>query len=93
MAASYNNLGRVLQAQGDLKRAKKYYEKALKMKIACCGTENHPDVAASYNNLGIVLKVKGMLKGAKEYHEKALKIRIACYGTENHIDVARSSGT
>ena len=90
MAASYNNLGLVLQDQGDLKGAKEYYEKALKIKIACYGTENHTNVADSYNNLGNVLRDQGDLKGAKEYYEKALKIKIACYGTEKHTVVANS---
>ena len=90
MAASYNNLGNVLKDQGDLQGAKELYEKALKIKIACLGTENHTDVAMSYSNLGLVLKAQGDLKGAKEFYEKALKINIACYGTENHTDVATS---
>ena len=40
---------------GDLKGAKEFYEKALKIRLPAMGTKNHTDVAASYNNLGLVL--------------------------------------
>ena len=66
------------------------HQKALKIKIACLGTENHSSVADSYNNIGNVLQYQGELKGAIEMYQKALKIKIACLGTEKHISVAKS---
>ena len=50
------------------------YQKALKIKIACLGTEEHTSVADSYNNIGNVLADQGDLKGAIEMYQKALKI-------------------
>ena len=84
------NIGTFLRGTSDLKGAKEYLEKAVKIHVACLGTENHTDVAASYNNIGNVLKAQGDLKGAKEFYEKSLKIEIACLGTENHTNVANS---
>ena len=74
MADSYNNIGAVLKDQGDLKGAKEYYEKALKIKIACLGTENHTSVAQSYMNLGDMYLSLKQLKQAEEHYVKAKQI-------------------
>ena len=66
VAASYNNLGALLQDQGDLKKAKEYHERALAIRQQTLGPE-HPNVAGSYNDIGIVLGDQGDLKQAKEY--------------------------
>ena len=74
VATSYNNLGAVLQDQGDLKKAKEYHERAPAIMQETLGPQ-HPDVGSFYNNLANVLRNRGVLKQAKEYHERALAIR------------------
>ena len=50
-ATDYNNLGYLLQAQGDLAGARPVYERALAIRERVLGPE-HPYTAASLNNLG-----------------------------------------
>ena len=74
MANSYNNIGTVLEAQGDFKGAKEVYEKALEIQIACLGTENHTSIALNYRNLGDVYLALKQLQQAKEHYTKAKQI-------------------
>ena len=89
MAVIYANLAMLLmRKRADLKGAEEYCKRALKIKIACYGTENHSDVAKSCTTLGAILRLQG--ERGKEYCEKALRIQIACYGTEDHADMIES---
>ncbi len=87
-AASLNNLGYLLQAQGDLAGARPYYERALAIRERVLGPE-HPDTAGSLNNLGYLLQAQGDLAGARPYYERALAIRERVLGPE-HPDTAGS---
>ncbi len=59
-----NNLGGVMQAQGDLVGARAAYERALKIDEAAFGPD-HPKVAIRVNNLGSVMQDQGDLVGAR----------------------------
>jgi Flp pilus assembly protein TadD len=62
VATSYNNIGAVLDSQGDLEGALVEYQKALEIRKRLA-----PDsltVATSYNNVGLVLYSQGDLEGA-----------------------------
>jgi tetratricopeptide (TPR) repeat protein len=57
-ATRLNNLGSLLQVQGDLAGARPYYERALAIAEAVLGLQ-HPYTATSLNNLGLLLQAQG----------------------------------
>jgi tetratricopeptide (TPR) repeat protein len=59
-ATSLNNLGGLLDSQGDLAGARSYYEQALAIRQRTHGPD-HPDTALSLNNLGYLIKAQGDL--------------------------------
>ncbi|MEM7248859.1 MAG: tetratricopeptide repeat protein, partial [Acidobacteriota bacterium] len=67
-----SNLASVLQALGDLPRAKELLEQALESDLKNLG-EDHPNVATRRSNLALVLKDLGDLPRAKELLEQALE--------------------
>lgn len=69
----YNNLGSVLQGDGDLDGAKEKYYKALEFDQKFYG-KKHPKIAIRLNNIGGVLANKGELSGAKDKYTQAFKI-------------------
>jgi tetratricopeptide (TPR) repeat protein len=87
-ASSLNNLGYLLQAQGDLAGALPYFERALAIREKALGLD-HPDTARSLNNLGALLDSQGDLTGARPYYERALAINEKTLGPD-HPDTARS---
>ena len=68
VAKSYNNLGVLHEALGELEQAKDYHQRALEIRINVLGAK-HINVARSYNNLGVVHKALGQLEQAKHYHQ------------------------
>ena len=88
VAHSYNNIGRVYDAQGDYVQALEMYQKSLKIYLAIFG-ENHPNVAMSYNNIGSVYDSQGDYVKALEMFQQSLKIILAIFG-KTHPDVAQS---
>jgi tetratricopeptide (TPR) repeat protein len=87
-ALSLNNLGYLLQAQGDLVGARPYYERALVIYEKVLGPD-HPETAVSLNNLGVLLRTHGDLVGARPYYESALAICEKAFGPD-HPDTAMS---
>ncbi len=85
---SLNNLGYQLQATGDYKEARPYFEQALAIQEKSLGAA-HPDTISSLNNLGGLLKIMGDYKGARPYYERALAINKKALGPE-HPDTAQS---
>lgn len=85
-ADSYNNIGLVYKARGDISKAKEHYEKALNSWLSVYG-ENDFGAAVYYNNMGEVYQVQGDVSKAKEYYEKALNISLSVNG-ENDLGVA-----
>ena len=82
VATDVNNLGGVLQAQGDLAGAKRCFERAIAIDEKAYG-KDHPDVATDVNNLGMVLQDQGDLAGAKKCYERAIAIGERTLGKEH----------
>ena len=78
LSISYNRLGDVCMADGDLSGAKEYYLKDLAISEQLAkqseGTQAQRDLSISYNKLGDVCKADGDLSGAKAYYLKDLAI-------------------
>jgi tetratricopeptide (TPR) repeat protein len=72
-AMSLNNLGLLLQDQGDLAGARPLLERALAIKEKMLGPE-HPDTALSLNNLAHLLQAQGDLAASRPRYERALAI-------------------
>ena len=83
-----NSKGAILNALGDSKEAKPYYEKALEMRKMLYPASDHPDTASSLNNVGFVLDALGDSKEAKPYYEKALKMSKRLYPESDHPKTA-----
>jgi len=81
-AAAHNNLGLVMQAEGDLAGARAAYERALAIDEAVFGPD-HPNVARDVNNLGGVLQDLGDHAGARAAFERALAIFEAMLGPDH----------
>src|SRR5215470_14231787 len=77
-----NQLGRTLQAKGDLDGALRYTERALTIDEKVYGPE-HPTVAIDVNNIGGILKAGGDLDGALRNIQRALTIDEKVYGPEH----------
>ena len=77
-ADSYNNMGGIYQVQGDISRAKEYYEKALNISLSVNG-ENDLGVAVCYSNIGGIYQDQGDYVNALTYYKKALEIQLS-YG-------------
>ena len=89
VATSFNNIGNVYLAKGDLENALVQHQKALEIKTRVFGSE-HLDVAKSYNNIGKVYNRQGKYEEALEMFTKSLDIKTRIYGGDNHLDVAAS---
>jgi len=87
VAYSYDNIGLVLQAQGDFQAATEHYNKALGIKVTCMG-EEHMSVADSYHYMGIKLQEQGNLELALKHLVKALAIFKTTCG-DAHVNVAK----
>ena len=87
VARDVNNLGGVLQDLGELAKARKCLERALKIDEKVYGPD-HPTVARDVNNLGLVLRDLGELAEVRKCFERALKIDEKVYGPD-HPTVAR----
>jgi CHAT domain-containing protein/Tfp pilus assembly protein PilF len=87
-ATTFNNLGFLLQAQGDLAAARPYLEQALAIRKKVQG-EQHPDTATAFNNLGQLLQAQGDRAAARSCLEHALAIRTKVQG-EQHPETAQS---
>ncbi len=74
-----NRFGTVFLEQGKYREALDSFEKSLKYRIQCFGT-NHVRVAATYKNVGVVHKKLGNLQKALELYELALEIELNCLG-------------
>ena len=98
LSISYNRLGDICKAQGDLSGAKDYYLKALAISERLAAesetTEAQRDLFVSYNKLGDICTAQGDLSGAKDYYLKDLAIseRLAAEseGTQAKDDLAVS---
>ena len=69
----YNNIGNILQYQGNYEEALVEYRKALDVCEKVHGPE-HPDTARCHNNIGVVFKNTGDYDSALVEYKKALSI-------------------
>jgi CHAT domain-containing protein/tetratricopeptide (TPR) repeat protein len=76
LAGSLNNLGELLQAQGDYGGAREYLQRKLEMTQALYPKERypqgHPQLAQSLNNLGVLLMEDGQLASAVPLLQRAM---------------------
>ena len=83
LALSLNNLGELLQDQGEYAGARDYYEQALAMRRRLYPEAQYPqghrDLAQSLNNLGTLLQGQGEYAGARDCYERALAMRRRLY--------------
>ena len=73
VATSYNHLGLVYEAMGELEQAKDYHQRALEIRINVLGP-NHVKVVTSYNNLGLVYEAMSEVEQARNYHQRGIEI-------------------
>jgi len=83
-ATSLNNIGFLLQAQGDYAAARPFLERALEIYRKVLGDE-HSHIAASLNNIGLLLHRQGDYAAARPYYEQALEIRRNVLGQEHPL--------
>jgi tetratricopeptide (TPR) repeat protein len=77
-----NNIGRVLNSQGDPDGALSYAQFALEIDEKVYGAD-HPDVAIDISNIGQILQDQGDLDGALRCTQRALAIDEKFYGPDH----------
>ena len=79
LSLSYNRLGKISQARGDLDMAKAFYEENLsvseRLAVETGTAEAWRRLSFSYNDLGEISRVKSELAEARTFYEKGLSIR------------------
>ncbi len=90
---SYNKLGNICKAEGNLSEAKAWYEKALEINEALSretGTvEARRDLSVSCIKLGEICEAEGGLGEAKAWYEKALEISEALSRETETVEARR----
>jgi tetratricopeptide (TPR) repeat protein len=79
-----NNLGNVLEAQGDYAGAREVQERSLAIKREILGAA-HPEYGLTIQNLGNLEAREGKWKEAMELWEQALAVTEAGYGPEHSV--------
>ena len=79
LSISYDNIGNIQQAQGDLAEALKSYQDGLAIRKDLAkedptNKEWQRDLSISYNNIGDIQKAQGDLEGALKSYKQDLKI-------------------
>jgi tetratricopeptide (TPR) repeat protein len=98
LTLSLNNLGYLLQAQGEYARAEPFYREALTMRQQLYPQtkypQGHPALALSLNNLGYLLRAQGKYARAEPILREALAMRQQLYPRDRypqgHPDLAMS---
>ena len=90
-ASSLNNLGALLQTQGQLAEAQPYYARALAIWEKVLGPE-HPNTALSLNNLAELYRMQGRYAEALPFYQRALASREKTLGPE-HDDTLSTMNT
>jgi non-specific serine/threonine protein kinase/serine/threonine-protein kinase len=87
---SINNMGFLLQAQGNLAEAEPYLREALEKRRRVLG-EEHASTLISINNMGGLLLAQGRLQDAEPFYREALDKRRRVLGLE-HPDTLAVTG-
>ncbi len=74
IANAFNNLGSFYICKGNLDKAYKYFQKALKIQLKKKKKANNSDVITTYNNIGRYFSEKGEFQNTIAYNKKALEI-------------------
>ena len=82
VSALMNRIGSYLRCTGDLRLARRAYERALAIRERELGPE-HVETAESLNDLAGLLRERGELVAARPLHERALAIRERTLGPEH----------
>ena len=88
VARLYHNMGLVHRRLCDYQQAKRYYERALSIRLNKLGPD-HVDVAHTYHIMGTLHRHLGDYRQAKEYYERALSIRLNKFRPD-HVAVAHT---
>ncbi len=88
MAANLDNIGTLLQDQGNYGEARGYLQRAVEMYQALYPQkqypQGHPDLALSLNNMGYLLWKQGNYAEARAYLQRALEMEEALYPREQY---------
>jgi len=76
---AHNNLGSLLEKQGDLDRAKSHYVEALRIK---------PDFPQAHNNLASMLAAQGRIDQAITHYQEAIRLKPDYADAYNNLGVA-----
>ena len=88
VARLYHNMGLLHRRLCDYQQAKRYYERALSIRLNKLGSD-HADVAHTYHIMGTLHRHLGDYRQAKEYYLRALSIRLNKFRPD-HVAVAHT---
>ena len=88
VARLYHNMGLLHRRLCDYQQAKRYYERALSIRLNKLGPD-HADVAHTYHIMGTLHRHLGDYLQAKEYYLRALSIRLNKFRPD-HVAVAHT---
>ena len=88
VARLYHNMGLLHRRLCDYQQAKRYYERALSIRLNKLGPD-HADVAHTYHIMGTLHRHLGDYRQAKEYYLRALSIRLNKFRPD-HVAVAHT---
>ena len=88
VARLYHNMGLLHRRLCDYQQAKRYYERALSIRLNKLGPD-HADVAHTYHIMGTLHRHLGDYRQAKEYYLRALTIRLNKFRPD-HVAVAHT---
>ena len=88
VARLYHNMGLLHRLLCDYQQAKRYYERALSIRLNKLGPD-HADVAHTYHIMGTLHRHLGDYRQAKEYYLRALSIRLNKFRPD-HVAVAHT---
>jgi CHAT domain-containing protein len=90
LARSLHNMGAVLHALNDPRRALTYYQRALAMCQRLYPKQDHPDLAGCLNNTGRLLALLGDPRQSLPYLERGLAMCERLYPKQDHPQLAES---
>ena len=70
-------------AMGDNETALSHHRKALDIRLALHGSEDHTDIAMSYTNIGVLLRETGRYREGLDYFRAALEILLRTLGEDS----------
>jgi tetratricopeptide (TPR) repeat protein len=90
VAASYDNMGAVLEKTGKYEEALELHRKSFEIKTRIHGGDSNLNVAATYNNVANIYQAQGKYEKALEMYTKSLDIMTRILGGDSHLLVAQT---